>query len=63
MKGAAVDSITSNEMHIRSRIFDGDLQISGAAEELLRIEKAQHEHTRDLLADARAELAKLRARS
>lgn len=42
MKARLLDTITSNEEHVRMRIFDGDLQISEAAAELLRIERAQH---------------------
>ena len=34
--------MTSNEGHVRLRIYDGDLKIDDAAAELLRIEKAQH---------------------
>lgn len=42
-------------------IYDGDLQIDEAAAELLRIEKAQHDATRDRLRDALSELAMLRS--
>ncbi len=46
MKTKDVDFITSNEQHVRMRIFDGSLALSEAGAELLRIEKAQHECTR-----------------
>lgn len=55
MKSRAVDTITSNEDHVRLRIFDGDLPIDQAGAELLRIEREQHAATRrDLLACQRA---------
>lgn len=57
-----VDYITSNEDHVRSKIYDGSLQISEAAAELLRIEKAQHNATRHELSQAMQEKASLRAR-
>lgn len=46
MKSRSVDSIAGNEDYVRLRIFDGDLQISEAGAELLRLEKAQHEAER-----------------
>lgn len=39
-------TVTNNEDYVRMRIFDGDLQVSEAAEELIRIERAQHVATR-----------------
>lgn len=51
-------TVASNEEYVRLRIFDGDLQVSEAAEELIRLERAQHAETRRMLAEARAELAK-----
>ncbi len=46
MKSRTIDTITSNEDHVRMRIFDGDLPISDAAFELIRIERAQHDAER-----------------
>lgn len=58
MRYREVDTVTSNEGHVRLRIYDGDLKIDDAAAELLRIERAQHEaeckrhsETRELLAE------------
>jgi hypothetical protein len=41
MKSKDVDYITSNEADVRLRIYDGDLQISEAAQELIRMERAR----------------------
>jgi hypothetical protein len=41
MKAKDVDNITSNEAAVRLRIYDGDLQISEAAQELIRMERAR----------------------
>lgn len=59
MKTTEVDYITSNEQHVRSRIYDGSLDISDAAEELLHIEKAQHSSTRYKLKLAYEEIIRL----
>lgn len=34
-------TVTNNEDYVRLRIYEGDLQVSGAAAELLRLEIAQ----------------------
>ena len=47
-----VDWITTNEQHVRSRIYDGALPEDKAYQELLRIEKLQRSAERDL-AEAR----------
>jgi len=67
MQSKLVEYITSNGNYVRLRIFDGDLQISEAGAELLRIEKAQHEATRrelvrkcETLAAVRRELTEVR---
>jgi len=57
MKSTTVDTVTSNETYVRMRVFDGDLQISEAGEELLRIERCQHEATRRRLREAQDRLA------
>lgn len=57
MSHKEVDYITSNEQHVRSRIYDGKLEISDAADYLLSLEKSQHEATRRLLAHAHRESA------
>lgn len=57
MKSRAVQTITSNEEYVRMRIFDGDLPVSEAAAELLRIERAHHDATRFQLSEAIAALA------
>ena len=41
MKSTSVDYITSNEQHVRMMIYDGDLPLDQAKDELLRIERAQ----------------------
>jgi hypothetical protein len=46
MKTQKTDTITSNEQQVRFEIFSGDLQISEAGAELLRLERAQHDATR-----------------
>lgn len=61
MKTKLVDTVTTNEDHVRLRIFDGDLQISEAAAELLRVEKSQRAADRrcsDLLASRYANLSR-----
>jgi hypothetical protein len=35
-------TITNNEDYVRLRIYEGDLQVSEAAAELLRLARAQH---------------------
>lgn len=62
-------TITSNEDHVRLKIYEGDLQLSEAAEELLRIEKAQHDaerrrhiRTQERLGAALAELSHAKRR-
>lgn len=42
MKSTSVDHITSNEQLVRMMIFDGDLPVDQAKDELLRIEREQH---------------------
>lgn len=59
MKSRSVETITNNEDYVRLRIFDGDLQISEAGAELLRLEKAQHAQTRGALAKANDLLRRL----
>jgi len=59
MKTKTVETITSNEEMVRLRIFDGDLNVSDAAAELLRLERAQHAETRRLLAECRAAHARI----
>jgi hypothetical protein len=61
MKTKLVDTVTNNEDYVRSRIFDGDLQISEAAAELLRLERSQHEATRRELLRCREELRQVTA--
>lgn len=46
MKSKLVDTITSNEEHVRLKIFDGELPAEDGVNELLRIERAQHGATR-----------------
>lgn len=59
MKTKLVDSIVSNEEHVRLRIFDGEFTPDEALSELLRIEKAQHESTRRIVSEQRAQTALL----
>ena len=44
MKSKFVDTITSNEGHVRLQIFEGRLPIDQAAEEMIRIAEAQRDH-------------------
>lgn len=60
MKSRFVDTITTNEEHVRMRIFDGDLPIDAAAAELLRIERAQKDSLQRQITDLRRENAKLK---
>jgi len=60
MKSRAVDTTASNEDHARMRIYDGDLPPDQAHEELLSIERAQHNTTRRSLARALEALADVR---
>lgn len=55
MKSRDVETITTNEEHVRLHIFDGDLPIEKASVELLRIERAQHAATRRQLYRAHQE--------
>ena len=41
MKTRNIDTITNNEDHIRLKIYDGDLNIDEAGQELLRLTKTQ----------------------
>ena len=52
MKTKTVETITNNEDYVRMRIFDGDLQVSEAAQELIRLERTQHAETRRRLSEA-----------
>lgn len=57
MKSTSVDTITGNDTYVRMRIFDGDLQVSEAADELIRLERSQHDDTKRRLAEALEALA------
>lgn len=46
MQTRKIDTITNNEDQVRFQIFSGDLQLSAAGAELLRVERAQHEAER-----------------
>lgn len=59
----SVDFITSNEQHVRLEIHEGRLPANMAYEELLRIEKAQHENTRQRLLEAYQKIRELSAKS
>lgn len=41
MKSTTVETITSNEQHVRMRIFDGDLPANEAYQALLELEHSQ----------------------
>lgn len=62
---AEVSTITSNEQHVRMRIYDGALPADQAYQKLLELERAQHEATRRRLdhiqAVAHADIMALRA--
>lgn len=58
MKHQEVDWITSNEQHVRSRIFDGLLPEDRAYQQLLSIEKTQRKAERSL-SEARYETLSL----
>lgn len=63
MKTKLIETITSNEEDVRLRIYDGELQLSEAANELLRMERAQHEATKRRLRETEARLAAALANS
>lgn len=46
MKTKLVDTITSNEEHVRMKIYDGELTPDKAYQELLRIEQEQRKSDR-----------------
>lgn len=62
-----LDTITSNEQHVRLKIYDGDLKIDDALAELLRIERAQNDalrrEIRELREDFQAFSRDLRTRA
>lgn len=62
MKTKEVWTITNNVDAVRMRIYDGDLQISEAGQELLRIEKCQHLATSAQLREAQGKVAYLSQR-
>ena len=51
MKYTETTHITSNEQYVRLRIYEGDLQISEAAQELIRLERCQREAAERRLAE------------
>jgi hypothetical protein len=61
MKSKLVDTVASNEEHVRLRIFEGDLPADEATAELLRLEREQHAETRRKLAKAQKRLKLLDA--
>jgi hypothetical protein len=52
MKSKEVNTITNNGDSVRLRIFEGELPADEAYQELLRIEKVQHDATRVTLFQA-----------
>jgi len=51
-----IKTVTSNDQHVRLRIFEGDLELSDAAKDLVRLlegqlaaERRHHQRTLDLL--------------
>lgn len=56
MKTRTVETITSNEEHLRLRIFDGDLQVSAAGAEMLLLLQGQYDAERAAHAKTRTEL-------
>lgn len=60
MQTKSVDTITSNEQHVRFLIYSGDLSIDEAAAELLRIERAQNDALRATVRELRGDIAALR---
>jgi hypothetical protein len=61
MKLKTVDSVSSNEGHVRLKIYDGDLGIDEAGAELIRIYKAQADHERRRAQTFLAENVRLKA--
>ena len=59
MKTKTVETIVSNEEHVRLRIYDGELPADEAVKELLRIEVAQHGETKRRLMQAYDEIRAL----
>ena len=56
MKTRTVETVTTNEEHVRMRVFDGDLPADEATAELLRLERAQHAATWRQLQEAQVAL-------
>lgn len=54
-----IDNVTTNEQHVRLKIFEGELPVADGVMELLRIEKAQHDATQRRLNDALASLRQM----
>lgn len=46
MQVKTVDTVVTNEEHVRLQIFDGDLNVDDAAKRLIEIERKQHDATR-----------------
>lgn len=40
---SSIKNITNNEDYVRMRIYDGDLQVSEAARELINLERSQRD--------------------
>ncbi len=58
MKSKSVDTVTTNEEHVRLRIFDGDLPLDDAGHELIRIAQAQLDAERSRHNETIAELVR-----
>ena len=43
MKTRKVDTVTTNDGHVRLKIYDGDLGVDEAADELIRLARTQRD--------------------
>jgi len=57
MKSKFVDTLTSNEEHVRLEIFEGRISLDKAGEELLALYKAQLDRARQQVVELKIELA------
>lgn len=63
MKTRTVTTVASNDEYVRLRIYDGEVKPDQYHEEMLRLERAQHEATRRRLEEALKRLNSVRVSS
>lgn len=57
MKSRTVETIVSNDEHVRCRIYDGDIPADSYWQEMARLNAGQLKNTRERLSDMMAQLA------